>query len=645
MLDNPNLATGTVIINNLITGSGNAAISFQGDPNAANNAQAVVPFGRIVNNTLVGNMAAPKGTGVQVTDASPTVLNNIVAGFSLGISVDLKSQALASPPVLGENIYQSNTLNDSIGTLTESVPLFLNSSQITVTNPGAGYTSAPSVTISGGGGSGELAVATVVGGQVTAITITNYGSGYISPPTVTLTGGGFTTAATAVATLGDPLFINAALGNYYLLGTTQAIDSSVNSIPDRTAVTAVTGPLGVSPSPIESPLTDVNGQLRRRPRTRRRRRASGRTRSSTAAPSNSPTSRARGPRCLPRPTTTLPTSTRLNNVVFIRGQDLSEFIIQLTDGIGSGIDNLTVTAASVAVAQRRIAHAGRRLPVSLRQQQPHHSALRRVGRVAERQRVRHRAGQRHELRPLRPQHGRPTGGIKDLAGNALLPNGPDNFTRFRLLLADNFNDPPVITLPTVPVLTTKAAGAAGVANGQQFMVDNVGFEFDSNNHVPAPGFTALVFAKTDSAAQIAQDITTALNAPAALGGLGGTVYAVAVGNQVVLNDAYSVQLLSSVLTESQTLPTIHEHDGGDLPPFSPSSFLFVPFTAIGVYDADGNGNVETVTLSASTGTLTLSDTTGVTVTGNGTGTVTITGPLGDLAVRSPCPASTPRWKA
>jgi hypothetical protein len=51
---------------------------------------------------------------------------------------------------------------------------------------GSGYTNAPTVTISGGGGSGAQASATISGGVVTAINIINPGSGYTSAPTVTI---------------------------------------------------------------------------------------------------------------------------------------------------------------------------------------------------------------------------------------------------------------------------------------------------------------------------------------------------------------------------------------------------------------------------------------------------------------------------
>jgi len=57
---------------------------------------------------------------------------------------------------------------------------------ITVVNGGSGYTSAPTVTITGGGGSGATATASVSGGAVTGITVNNAGLGYTSPPSVTI---------------------------------------------------------------------------------------------------------------------------------------------------------------------------------------------------------------------------------------------------------------------------------------------------------------------------------------------------------------------------------------------------------------------------------------------------------------------------
>src|SRR6266849_4703697 len=51
---------------------------------------------------------------------------------------------------------------------------------------GSGYTTPPTVSFSGGGGSGAAATATVSGGAVTAFNVNNAGSGYTNAPTVTI---------------------------------------------------------------------------------------------------------------------------------------------------------------------------------------------------------------------------------------------------------------------------------------------------------------------------------------------------------------------------------------------------------------------------------------------------------------------------
>lgn len=73
------------------------------------------------------------------------------------------------------------------------------SPNIIVTAVGSGYSSAPSVTISGGSGSGATAVASVAGGSVTAVTLTAAGTGYKAGDTLTVTFGGPGTGAAATA--------------------------------------------------------------------------------------------------------------------------------------------------------------------------------------------------------------------------------------------------------------------------------------------------------------------------------------------------------------------------------------------------------------------------------------------------------------
>ncbi len=56
----------------------------------------------------------------------------------------------------------------------------------TITDYGCGYTSAPPVSISGGGGSNATATATISGGMVTAINITAAGCCYTNPPRIVI---------------------------------------------------------------------------------------------------------------------------------------------------------------------------------------------------------------------------------------------------------------------------------------------------------------------------------------------------------------------------------------------------------------------------------------------------------------------------
>jgi len=107
---------------------------------------------------------------------------------------------------------------------------------IQLTSSGAGYTSQPTVTITGGGsGSGAIAEAVLnAAGQVTGITLISGGSGYssVTPVVVTISGGGGA-GATATATIsapGDHIFRwNQVLpgnfsGSYYVLAKIDSLD-------------------------------------------------------------------------------------------------------------------------------------------------------------------------------------------------------------------------------------------------------------------------------------------------------------------------------------------------------------------------------------------------------------------------------------
>jgi hypothetical protein len=162
--------------------------------------RGVVPFGRIINNTLVGDggrltafeerddSLTPRGgvkdVGILVEDnASPTILNNILVNFGTGVAADNSSQ----DTVLGANLYQGN------------------------------FNDLRNVTI------GDFAIQLADD---------------------------------------EPLFVDFENDNYYLATGARAIDSSVDSLEERPELAIVKQPVGIALSPIAAPDRDGIGQLR-----------------------------------------------------------------------------------------------------------------------------------------------------------------------------------------------------------------------------------------------------------------------------------------------------------------------------------------------------------------------------------------------
>jgi hypothetical protein len=98
-----------------------------------------------------------------------------------------------------ENIINSGLWRETLDVEQTTLPFDGRITQIILDDGGTGYTSAPTVSFSGGAGSGATAATELGGGAVSRVYIQNSGSGYTSSPTVTFTGGaGSGASATAV---------------------------------------------------------------------------------------------------------------------------------------------------------------------------------------------------------------------------------------------------------------------------------------------------------------------------------------------------------------------------------------------------------------------------------------------------------------
>ena len=130
----------------------------------------------------------------------------------------------------------------------------------TITAPGANYTSAPTISFSGGGGSGAAATA-ILGtganeGKVVNIIIANPGTSYTSAPTISFSGGGGSGAA-ATAT------INLGFSNGTGMPTADGETNNWNSMSmtiEKTSVTAKTRMLRADYSPeLAQDLNAIHG--------------------------------------------------------------------------------------------------------------------------------------------------------------------------------------------------------------------------------------------------------------------------------------------------------------------------------------------------------------------------------------------------
>jgi hypothetical protein len=209
----------------------------------------------VVNSTFADNVAVGKGGGIEASGPMTTITNATITGNQ---SLDDGGGLAVSSPAF--------TLNNSIVAEDFAGPAnFVGNggmvAAVTVTNGGAGYTTAPTVTFSAppAGGTQATGTATIDAGVVTAITITNPGAGYVTPPTITIgappAGGTQATAVADVPGLGADVFAALTAGSNDFIGIGDANLTGITAGTNGNHVGTAAQPL----SPDLGPLQDNGG--------------------------------------------------------------------------------------------------------------------------------------------------------------------------------------------------------------------------------------------------------------------------------------------------------------------------------------------------------------------------------------------------
>lgn len=168
-----------------------------------------------------------------------------VAGTAIGYLNDFTMDSKAE--VIKEYTCQYGTVATGTAVLTSEAV-----TSITLGTGGTGYMQPPTVTFSGGGGSGAAAIAIINGsGVVTGFTVTAGGSGYTSPPTVTCSpppGPG-------------PSFIASGNQSYTFKASSLYVPSLyatlLNDVLNGTQVVIIWGPQGTTSGNVKITLSNV----------------------------------------------------------------------------------------------------------------------------------------------------------------------------------------------------------------------------------------------------------------------------------------------------------------------------------------------------------------------------------------------------
>jgi hypothetical protein len=226
--------------------TGDALIYTQGTANIGGLSNNVTYY--VINtgiNTIklaVSKANATAGTAIDLTSQGTGTQIFTTQGIAVSyiLENDLDSQFLAFTPNSGYSFSNGTVIRGSSTNAQGVTTNYINGRvyNISIQSGGAGYSSAPIITISApsGGGTQATATASITNGIVTSVTITQGGTGYLTQPTVTVTGGGSPTQVAQLAALIEGrLYVDIAnslkfdSGDFILDGSNTTIGSGTYS--------------------------------------------------------------------------------------------------------------------------------------------------------------------------------------------------------------------------------------------------------------------------------------------------------------------------------------------------------------------------------------------------------------------------------
>jgi autotransporter-associated beta strand protein len=193
-----------------------------------------------INEPILLNGAGVGGIGALINgSATLALIDDGIAGAQVPAITGTGSGYSTAPTVMFSGTGSGATATATLGVTAASFTI----------NPGdKDYTAAPSVTISGGGGTGATAVAVLSGGTtgtVTGITITNAGTGYTTAPTIafgagTSSSGTINASGTGNATEFTVSGLNMTAPGSGYTGTPTYTFGSGNATPGTVTLSSVT---------------------------------------------------------------------------------------------------------------------------------------------------------------------------------------------------------------------------------------------------------------------------------------------------------------------------------------------------------------------------------------------------------------------